>query len=87
MSSFFWGEADGLDKRHRIKWSNVCKPTQENGLGLCRLEDNVNAFGCKLWWKLRSTETLWARFIHSKYAIAKKVCHKSEVWWKKTCKY
>ena len=51
MSAFFWGEVDGLDKQH----SKLCKPTQESGLGLRQLHDILQAFGCKLWWKMRVT--------------------------------
>ena len=68
MSSFFWGEVDERDKRHWTKWSNLCKPTQENGLGLCQLDDTAKAFECKLWRKLGSSNTLWSQFMLSKYA-------------------
>ena len=67
MSTFLWGEVEGRDKRHWRKWQALCKPTQENGLGLRRLQDVQDAFGCKLWWKMRTSDTLWTRFMRAKH--------------------
>ncbi|KAG2690483.1 hypothetical protein I3760_09G188800 [Carya illinoinensis] len=34
MSSFFWGESDGRDKRKWVAWRHICNPVEEGGLGL-----------------------------------------------------
>ena len=39
----------------------------EGGLGLRLFTDMVNAFSCKLWWKLRKYHSILADFMHSKY--------------------
>ena len=56
MSQFFWGEVEGQPKKHRRKWSGLCFPTEQNGLGIHTLDDVLKAFSCQLWWKLRTSD-------------------------------
>ncbi|XP_071933735.1 uncharacterized mitochondrial protein AtMg00310-like [Coffea arabica] len=69
MSRFFWGEVDGCAKQHWRNWSALYFLPEQDGLGINELEDTVRAFGCKLWWKLRTGDTLWSWCMLSKYVI------------------
>ena len=45
----------------------LCKPVEKDGLGFMALDAVLQAFSCKLWWWLRTTSTLWTRFMSVKY--------------------
>ena len=49
---------------HWMAWEKLCYPT---GLGFRLFEDTMNAFSCKLWWRLRQNDSIWANFMHAKY--------------------
>ena len=60
-------------------------PVEEGGLGFRRFEVMVDAFSAKLWWKLQLKNSIWVKFMHSKYikgqhpSIAQ-VTRSSPVW-------
>ncbi|VFQ87851.1 unnamed protein product [Cuscuta campestris] len=39
LANFFWGSNMGKNKRHWAKWTRICKPTGEGGIGTRSLED------------------------------------------------
>lgn len=39
-------------------------PFDENGLGFRRLVDIEQSFACKLWWKWRTGDGLWASYVN-----------------------
>ncbi|CAH9117544.1 unnamed protein product [Cuscuta europaea] len=67
MASFFWGYSSDKKKFHRIKWVNLCYPTEEGGLGIRSLTDIEKAFTLKLWWKWKTGKSIWTDFIKSRY--------------------
>ncbi|CAH9101516.1 unnamed protein product [Cuscuta epithymum] len=67
-SSFFWGSSNNKRKYHWIRWSKLCLPNLEGGLGIRSLTDIEKAFTLKLWWKWRTEDSFWAKFIKSKYS-------------------
>ncbi|KAL0281699.1 UNVERIFIED_CONTAM: putative ribonuclease H protein [Sesamum radiatum] len=77
-------------KIHWTKWSNVCYPTEEGGLGIRNLRDMVTAFSYKLWWRVRLNNSLWSQFTISKYcqgfspSISKLFDTDSSIW-KRMC--
>lgn len=65
FSTFLWG-TDGEDrKRVWRSWDRLAMPVKENGLGVRCLHDVLKAFSCKLWWKWKRKEGLWASYVHS----------------------
>lgn len=67
FSNFLWGSTDGERKLRGIKWSDLCHPVAEEGVGIRSLDDVFQAFSCKLWWMFCKRESLWADFMHLKY--------------------
>ncbi|XP_042044338.1 uncharacterized protein LOC121790124 [Salvia splendens] len=43
------------------KWKDVCRPTSEGGLGLRCMDDTVEAYSYKLWWRFREQNSLWVQ--------------------------
>ncbi|CAH9123754.1 unnamed protein product [Cuscuta epithymum] len=48
MAAFLWGSYNDKHKYHWVKWSELCTPTEEGGLGLRSLIDLERAFSIKL---------------------------------------
>lgn len=67
MARYFWGSYNTMKKTHWIKWKDACRPTSEGGLGIRCLADIVEAYSCKLWWRFREQNSLWAQFMYKKY--------------------
>ncbi|VFQ83814.1 unnamed protein product [Cuscuta campestris] len=67
MANFLWGFKNGKPKYHWSKWNNLCVPTNEGGLNLKSLEDLQEAYSIKLWWKVQTDNTKWAKFMRIKY--------------------
>ncbi|KAL0293316.1 UNVERIFIED_CONTAM: putative ribonuclease H protein [Sesamum radiatum] len=90
FAKFFWGSTTEQKKIHWTKWSNVCYPTEEGGLGIRNLRDMVTAFSYKLWWRVRLNNSLWSQFTISKYcqgfspSISKLFDTDSSIW-KRMC--
>ncbi|XP_073031340.1 uncharacterized protein [Primulina eburnea] len=67
FNGFLWGSRS-LDKKwHWARWSRVCLPVSEGGLGFRRLKDIVDSFSIKLWFRFRHGSSLWAKFMMRKY--------------------
>ncbi|XP_027098892.2 uncharacterized protein [Coffea arabica] len=66
-SNFLWGSTAEESKFHWIRWTQLCYPVEEGGVGFRRLRDVYTAFSCKLWWSFRTGTLLWAAFMHAKY--------------------
>ena len=70
---------------HWASWDKLCLLVDEGGLGFQRFEDMVDAYLDKLWWKLGLKNSIWVKFMHSKYikgqhpSIAQVSCS-SPVW-------
>jgi hypothetical protein len=66
--NFFWG---GLKNRKGIcwvKWSEICKPKREGGLGIKDLRLMNNSLLAKWRWKLLHEDNeLWKKVILAKY--------------------
>ncbi|XP_058092672.1 uncharacterized protein LOC131239131 [Magnolia sinica] len=67
FADFFWGTAEGRQKKHWTKWARICRPLFEGGLGIRRLGDVMRAFSIKMGWSLLKGKSLWARLISAKY--------------------
>lgn len=67
FANFFRGQGEEGLKCHWIKWSQCCLPVNEGGVGIRKFDDLGSAFALKAWWTMRASQSLWARFMKSKY--------------------
>ena len=52
---------------HAYSWAEICKPKEEGGLGIRKLEDINASAGLKLIWKLCTTDSLWSLWMRERY--------------------
>ncbi|XP_075076692.1 putative mitochondrial protein AtMg00310 [Nicotiana tabacum] len=64
---FFWSTKEEGRSRHWASWQNLCLPKEEWGLGFRSLYDMSRALFAKLWWRFRTTKSLWPNFMWNKY--------------------
>ncbi|XP_060178276.1 uncharacterized protein LOC132608235 [Lycium barbarum] len=87
FAKYFWSNKEDAKSRHWSAWRNICIPTQEGVLGFKSLFDVSKALFAKLWWRFRTTSTLWYNYMWNKYC--KKVIPRLVIWkegsqvWKK----
>ncbi|XP_020243287.1 uncharacterized protein LOC109821515 [Asparagus officinalis] len=62
FANFLWS-----GKLHAINWKEICRPKQEGGFGLRKLNDLCQAAALKLIWRLLTTNTLWTNWINVRY--------------------
>lgn len=65
-----------------MKWSSLCLPEEEGGLGFGLLQDVLMALFCKLRWNFRTKNSIWSEYTKNNY------CRKSNcnlVMWKQGC--
>ncbi|VFR01632.1 unnamed protein product [Cuscuta campestris] len=67
MANFFWGNKNGKNKYHWVKWEELCKDRKSGGLGLRSMENIQKAFSLKLLWKYMRGGSLWATFMYKRY--------------------
>lgn len=79
MAQFFWSSCIGGKGRHWTKWSNLCVPEKEGGLGIRLMTDISMALFCKLWWNFRTKPSIWSDYMRNKYC---RNTHDNAVMWK-----
>ncbi|XP_016507995.1 uncharacterized protein LOC107825634 [Nicotiana tabacum] len=67
FARFFWSNKEEGRSRHWKKWQNLCLPKEEGDLGFRSLHDVSKALFAKLWWKFRTSKSLWSNFMWNKY--------------------
>nr|XP_018624288.1 uncharacterized mitochondrial protein AtMg00310-like [Nicotiana tomentosiformis] len=67
FARFVWSTKEEGRRRHWTKWENLCPPKEEGGIGFRSLFDVSKALFAKLWWRFRTTKSLWSNFIWNKY--------------------
>ncbi|XP_075087590.1 uncharacterized protein LOC142169603 [Nicotiana tabacum] len=67
FARFFWSTKEESRSRHWTKWKNLCLPKEEGGVGFRSLHDVLKALFAKLWWKFRTSKSLWSNFMWNKY--------------------
>jgi len=72
VRNFLWSGDASKTKQAKVAWHTVCTPTEAGGLGLTNFHLLNKALILKhLWSIVVGKETLWIRWIHSKYLYLK----------------
>ena len=70
-SRFFW-QSDGHKRKYRLtKWSMMCRPKEQGGLGIENLELKNKSLLCKWIFKILTEEGVWHELITNKYLHSK----------------
>ena len=70
-SRFFW-QGDSEKKKYRLtKWSVVCRPKDQGGLGVHDLEVKNRALLGKLLARLLTEDGIWQQLLRKKYVGSK----------------
>jgi hypothetical protein len=78
FSRFFWQQV--AKRKYRLaKWSILCKPKDQGGLGIWDLDIQNTALLSKWLYKLLTTDGIWQQLIHNKYLGSKPL---SQAFWK-----
>ncbi|EOY20267.1 Uncharacterized protein TCM_045622 [Theobroma cacao] len=70
----------------KTAWSKITFPVSEGGLDIRNLRDVFEAFSLKLWWRFQTCNSLWTRFLRTKYCLGRiphfvqPKLHDSQVW-------
>ncbi|XP_060211804.1 uncharacterized protein LOC132639369 [Lycium barbarum] len=67
FAQFFWNNTSGGKSRHWSAWHKLCIAEKEGGLGFRSLHDVSMALYCKIWWKFRTSPSLWSVYLNNKY--------------------
>jgi hypothetical protein len=78
-SRFFWQGDSKMKKYRLVKWSVVCTPKDQGGLGIQDLEVKNAALLGKWLFKLLTEDGIWQTILRRKYVGSKVV---SQVLWK-----
>lgn len=67
FAMFFWSNKEEGISRHLLVLLKVCIPKKKVGLGFRSFFEGSKALFAKLWWKFRTSRTLWSTFMWNKY--------------------
>lgn len=67
FAKFLWNFKEVGKATHWIAWDDICLPKKEGGLSLRYLFHVSKALFAKLWWKFRTSNTLWSNFMWNMY--------------------
>lgn len=66
MANFLWN-AQGERRAHWVRWSTVCLPMYEGGLGIRGFKHVRSILHAKLLWYVMEGKFLWAKYVRAKY--------------------
>jgi hypothetical protein len=94
--NFLWGGLKNKKGMCWVKWSEICKPKREGGLGIKDLRLMNSSLLAKWRWKLLNEDNeLWKRVILAKYGdnvlgsvslVAEDYRTVGSVWWRDICR-
>ncbi|XP_016488731.1 uncharacterized protein LOC107808707 [Nicotiana tabacum] len=67
FARFFWSNKEEGRSKHWKKWLNISLPKEEGGLGFRSIFHISKDLFAKLWWKFRTTKSIWSNFMWNKY--------------------
>ncbi|PKU62975.1 Putative ribonuclease H protein [Dendrobium catenatum] len=71
FNKFLWGAKDGKSVILWASWNNCSGVQDEGKLGFKTLSDMARCFSFKLWFNMRSNNSLWSKFMIKKYCVGK----------------
>ncbi|CAM8943762.1 unnamed protein product [Rhodiola kirilowii] len=74
LSNFIW-DSGGQSRHHWVSWSDICREKQAGGLGIRHLDAIRTGFQYKLAWQSMDPNSLWGRFVHSRYKEGQQGSH------------
>ncbi|WRX25707.1 Reverse transcriptase domain - like 10 [Theobroma cacao] len=86
FNSFLWGDSVENKKMYWAEWAKISFPCSKGGLGIRKLENVYAAFTLKLWWRFQTGNSLWTKFLRTKYCLGRiphhiqPKLHDSHVW-------
>ncbi|KAL0292122.1 UNVERIFIED_CONTAM: putative ribonuclease H protein [Sesamum radiatum] len=91
FNKFFWGHLGDQRKLIWSSWDSICYPTEEGGFGVRRIQDVVQSFQLKMWWRFRNQNSLWSHFLLDKYCkgshpVTVKPSYIASANWKRMCR-
>ncbi|XP_043696659.1 protein ACTIVITY OF BC1 COMPLEX KINASE 1, chloroplastic-like [Telopea speciosissima] len=66
FADFLWGNSQWGKRRHWVRWQKICRPVEEEGLGISLLEDFGLSLRLKGFWRVISDSSLWSAFFGAK---------------------
>ena len=83
-----WQGGHQSNKFHLVKWSSMCSPKSQGGLGILNLEYMNDALLTKWLWNIENSNGLWQKIIAKKYIkgktlISVKQRHNDSQFWRK----
>ncbi|XP_043710187.1 uncharacterized protein LOC122659103 [Telopea speciosissima] len=66
FADFLWGNSEWGKRRHWVCWNKICRPVEEGGLGVRRLEDVGLSLRLKGFWRVLADQSLWSTFFRAK---------------------
>ncbi|XP_071740858.1 uncharacterized protein [Rutidosis leptorrhynchoides] len=66
IRGFIWCQGEMKRGKAKVKWSRICLPKQEGGLGIKRLKEwNVALMASHIWRVLTNKKSLWVQWVHT----------------------
>ena len=63
-SAFLWSGSSNITSKAKVAWVEVCKPKEEGGLGVRRIQNISIVFDLKLIWRLfNNLDSLWVMWV------------------------
>lgn len=55
------------EKRHKISWTNLCRPKYKGGIGLKKFQERKTVGCLKLIWQFLFKDSPWSKWMRNKY--------------------
>ncbi|XP_071687680.1 uncharacterized protein [Rutidosis leptorrhynchoides] len=89
MRGFLWCQGEMKKGKSKVKWSGVCLPKEEGGLGIKSLKTwNIALMAYHIWSIITHKKSLWVKWIHTyrlnhrNFWVVDTVASSSWAWWK-----
>ncbi|XP_026399725.1 uncharacterized protein LOC113295609 [Papaver somniferum] len=67
IQNFLWSGGSKVSRSFVVAYDKICAPYEEGGLGITQLSVTNRALLMGLWWKIRNSNKVWARFLRAKF--------------------
>nr|GEU95971.1 hypothetical protein [Tanacetum cinerariifolium] len=83
LKGFLWCQGDLTKRKAKVSWNAVCKPKEQDGLGLKNLcMWNEVLLTKHLWNVATKKDTLWVKWIIMENILSLRDKNKEHIWWK-----